>query len=151
MLLVEPDRLKTTFRTKWGTFAFRQIPFGLINTGVTFQQAMDIAFCGLMGKIVVVCLDDVTVFSKRRDDHLQHLKQIFERCKKYGISLNPKKIIFVVTEGNLLGHIITKNGIIVDPERVKAIALIPPPSSKKAMQSFLDKINCVRKFISDFT
>ena len=55
-----------------------------------------------------------------------------------------------MTEGNLLGHIITKSDIIVDPERIKAISLIPPPTSKKAMQSFFGKINFVWKFISDF-
>ena len=83
------------------------------------------------------------MFSKHRGDHLRHLKKIFERCRKYGISLNPKKSVFAVAEGNLLGHIINKQGIVVDPERVKAIAQIPPPSSKKAMQSFLGKINFV--------
>ena len=51
-----------------------------------------------------------------------HLKQIFERCRKYGISLNPKKCVFVVLDGKLLGHIISKKGILIDPERIKAIA-----------------------------
>ena len=122
VLVVEPYRLKTTFRTKWGTFAFRRMPFGLINAGENFQRAMDIAFCGLIGQSVVFYLDDVTVFSKHRGDHLRHLKQIFERCRKYGISLNWKKSVFVMSEGNLMGHIITKQGIVVDPKRAKAIA-----------------------------
>ena len=100
---------------------------------------------------MVVYLDDATIFSKKRSDHLQHLKQIFERCQKYGISLNPKKTIFVVLEGNMLGHIITKKGIIVDPNHVKAIGKIPQPSTKKGMQSFLGKINFPCKFISNFS
>ena len=75
VLVTEPDRLKTTFRTKWGTFAFRHMPFGLINAGATFQRAMDIAFHGLIGQSVVVYLDDVTMFSKHRGDHLHHLKK----------------------------------------------------------------------------
>ena len=98
------------------------MPFGLINAGATFQWAMDIAFCGLIGRSMVVYLDNVTMFSKHHGDHLCHLKKIFERCRKYGISLNPKKSVFAMTEGNLLGHIITKQGIVVDPERAKAIA-----------------------------
>ena len=133
VLVAEPDRLKTTFRTKWGTFAFKRMPFGLINVGATFQRAMDIAFIGLIRKSVVVYLDDVTVFSKHRSDHIHHLKQIFERCQKYGISLNPKKSVFAVTEGNLLGHIITRDDIVVDPEHAKVIAQILPPSGKKDM------------------
>ena len=121
VLVAEENRLKTTFRTKWGNFVYRRIPFGLINAGATFQRAMDIDFCSLIGRSVVVYLDDVTIFSKKREEHAFHLKQIFERCWKYGISLNTKKCGFVVIEGNLLGHDISKKGILIDPERIKAI------------------------------
>ena len=73
--------MKTTFRTKWGTFTYRRMPFGLINVGETFQRAMDIAFHGLMiGHSVVVYLDDITIFSKKRGGHTFHLRHIFERC-----------------------------------------------------------------------
>jgi hypothetical protein len=65
--------------------------------------------------------------------------------------LNPKKTIFVVSEGILLGHVISKDGILVDPERTKSIMQIPPPHSKKSMQYFFGKINFVRRFIPDFT
>ena len=65
-VLVNPDdQLKTTFRTKWGTYAYRKMPFGLINAGATFQRAMDIAFKGLVNKSVVIYLDDITVYSKK--------------------------------------------------------------------------------------
>jgi hypothetical protein len=119
VLVSEEDRLKTTFRTKWGTFTYKHMPFGLINAGVTFQRAMDVAFRGLINRCVVVYLDDVTVYSKNKEDHIQHLTQIFERCRKYSISLNPKKTIFDVEEGKMLGHIISQAGIHIDPERVK--------------------------------
>ena len=89
VLVAEEDRLKTMFRTKWGTFAYRRMPFGLINARATFQRAMDIAFHGLIGHNIVVYLDDVTIFSKKREEHAFHLKQIFKHCRKYGISLNP--------------------------------------------------------------
>lgn len=85
---------------------------------------------------MVVYLDDVIVFSKRRSDHIHHLKKIFECCRKYRISLNPKKSIFVVFEGDFLGHIITKNGITIDPERVKSITQILLPNDKNPMQYF---------------
>ena len=74
MLVVEEDRLKTTFRTRWGTFAYRRMPFGLIKIGATFQRAMDIAFYGLIGRSVVVYLDDITIFSKKREQYTFHLK-----------------------------------------------------------------------------
>ena len=115
VLVAEEDRLKTTFRTKWGNFSYRRMPFGLINARATFQRDMDIAFHGLIGHTVVVYLDDVTIFSKKREEHAFHLKQFFERCRKYGISLNPKKCVFAVIEGKLLGHVVSKKGISIDP------------------------------------
>src|SRR5713226_8015599 len=126
------------------------MPFGLINAGATFQRAMDIDFCGLIGRSSVVYLDHITIFSKKRGEHAFHLKQIFERCPKYGISLNPKKCVFAITEGKLLGHIVSKKGISIDPERIKAIEQIPLPHNKKGMQSFMGTINFVRRFVPDF-
>ena len=123
VLVAEEDRLKTTFKTKWGTFAYRRMPFGLINARETFQRAMDIAFRGLIGRSVLVYLDEVTIFSKKREEHDFHLKHIFECCKKYGISLNPKKCVFIVTEGKLLGHVISKKGISIDPSDLNLSAL----------------------------
>jgi hypothetical protein len=80
VLVSEEDLLKTTFQTKWGTYTYKCMPFGLINTGVTFQREMDVVFQGLIGKCVVVYLDDVTVYLKNREEHIQHLTHIFERC-----------------------------------------------------------------------
>jgi len=82
--------------------------FGLINTGATFQRAMDIAFKGFINKSVVVYFDDITIHSKERNNHLNDLKQNFERCRKFGISLNPKKSFFALSEGKLLGFIVSK-------------------------------------------
>ena len=67
------NQTKTTFWMKWGTYAYRKMPFGLINAREKFQRAMDITFCGLVNKSVVVYLDDVMVFSKKRGDHLSNL------------------------------------------------------------------------------
>ena len=97
------------------------MPFGLINAGATFQRPMDIAFHSMICRSVVVYLDDITIFSKKREEHAFHLKQIFKHCQKYGISLNPKKCVFVVIEGKLLGHVVSKKGISIDLERIKAI------------------------------
>ena len=83
---------------------YKKIPFALMNAGITFQRAMDIAFVGEKGRFVVIYLDYITVYSKSDEDHLKHLKQVFDKCKKFGLSLNPKNSSFVVQEGNLLGH-----------------------------------------------
>ena len=129
-----------TFRTRWGTFAYRRMPFGIINVGATFQRATDIYFHGLIGRNAVVYLDDITIFSKKREEHAFHLKHIFERCRKYGISLNPKKCVFAVTEGKLLGHIVSKKGISIDPEIIKAIEQIPLPHNKKGCNHLWEQL-----------
>ena len=78
------------------------------------------------------------------------LRNFFERCRKYGISLNPKKSVFAVTKGKILGFIISKDGLIIETNRIEAIAKIGLPSLNKAMQSFLGKINFVRIFVPNF-
>jgi hypothetical protein len=144
------DKYKTTFTTHWGTFAYERIPFGLINAGATFQRAMQIAFDDLISKIIQIYLDDLTVYSRNRQDHFDHLRKVFLRCRKFGMSLNPTKSIFGVTQGKLLGHIVSDSGISIDPERVITIQNLQAPSSKKEIQSFMGKINFVRRFILDF-
>lgn len=143
VLVALEDRLKTTFRTKWGTYAYMKMPFGLINARATFESAMDISFRGILSNSVMVYLDDVTMFSKERPEHIIHLKQILNRCRKYGISLNPKKSIFCVTKGNLFSLVVSK-------ERSKVIAKILTPHNKKSMQSFMGKIDFIRRFILNF-
>ena len=80
-ILVYPDdHLKTTFRTSWGTYAYRKMPFGLINVGDTFQQDMDIYFRVIINHVIVVYMDDVAVYSRQRSDHILHLRKKFECC-----------------------------------------------------------------------
>jgi hypothetical protein len=148
--VMEEDKRKIAFTTPWGTFMYEKMPFGLMNAGATFQRAMDITFIGEKDKFMVIYLDDITVFSKSDDEHLQHLKQTFEKCRRYGISLNPKKSHFAMEEGKILGHIVSKEGIKIDPERVKAIQRIEIPRNKKFIQYFIGKIIFLRRFIPNF-
>ena len=111
---------------------------------------MDIAFRDVIGHSVVVYLADVVVFSKKIKAHMFHLKHIFNHCKKYGISLNPKKCVFVVLKEGYHGHIISKKGTSIDPERMEAFAKIPLTNNKKGMQSFMGTINFVPRFVLRF-
>ena len=108
---------------------------------------MDIAFAKEIHDFLVIYLDDLTPFSKSDQEHLKHLRQIFITCRKYGISLNPKKSLFGLEEGKLLGHIISKDGIRIDPDRIQAILQMPHPRNVKELQGFLGKINFLRRFI----
>lgn len=80
------DREKTTFTNPWETFMYENMSFGLMNAGDTFQHAMDFAFIREKDKFLVIYLDDITVFSDSYQEHLQHLRRVFVKCRKYGHS-----------------------------------------------------------------
>ena len=144
------DREKKNFATPWGTFMYDNMSFGLMNAGANFQRAMDISFMGEKEKNVVIYMDDITMFSQSNEENLKHLKQNFLKCRKFGLSLNPKKSHFVVQESKLLGHLVSANGIRIDPERFKEIMKISLPRSKKDVQSFIAKINFLKWFVPNF-
>jgi len=144
------DQEKKTFTTPWGTFMYVKMPFGLMNAGATFQRAMHNAFVEEKDKILVIYLDDITVFSKSDEEHVAHLLRVFRKCRRFGISLNHKKSHFAMKEGKLLGHIISQEGIRIDPKRVEAIQKIELPRNKTEVQSFLGKVNFLRRFIVAF-
>lgn len=81
VVVKEEDRLKTAFTTPWGTYMFLRMPFGLLNVGSTFQRAADFTFRDLIGKIMKVYQDDLSVASKERRDHCKHLRKVFEKCR----------------------------------------------------------------------
>ena len=111
---------------------------------------MDISFSKEKDRLVVNFIDDIMVFSKSYNDHLKHIAQVFQKWRFYGISLNSKKSNFVMQEGKLLGHIISKEGIKIDPERVTTIQKIDIPKTKKEIQSSLGQVNFLRRFIPSF-
>ena len=115
-LKLERKTGKKTFTTPWGTYEYIRMPFRLLNAGSTFQRAMDQAFSDIIGKIIAIYQDDLTVFSKERGNHVKHLGKIFDRCYKFGIYLNPKKSTFGIDEGKLPGHIVSKDEIRIDPK-----------------------------------
>jgi hypothetical protein len=144
------DREKMTFTSPWGTFMYAKMPFGLMNAGATFQCAMDIAFVEKKDKFVVVYLDDITVFSKSDKEHRCHLRKVFLKCRSFGISLNPKKSLFTMQEGKLLSHIVSAEGVRIDASKVEVIQALSILRSKKEVQSFLGKINFLRRFVPNF-
>jgi len=127
----EDDREKTTFTTPWGTFHYAKVPFGLKNAGATFHHAMDLDFANEKDIFLVMYLDDLILFFKSDEEHMHHLKTVFQKCRKYGLSLNTKKRLFAIEEGKLLGHIISKDGIRIDPACVQEIQQIDLPRNKK--------------------
>nr|KYP55434.1 Transposon Ty3-G Gag-Pol polyprotein [Cajanus cajan] len=147
------DVSKTAFRCPGalGVYEWVMMPFGLKNAGATYQRAMNLIFHDLIGKFVQVYIDDIIVGSKRKEDHLSHLKLSFERMRKHGLKMNPLKCAFGVTAGEFLGFVIHQKGIEVDRNKTKAIMETKPPSNKKELQSLLGKVNFLRRFISNLS
>jgi hypothetical protein len=137
--------------SKKDNYMYAKIPFGLMNAGATFQRAMDIAFIREKDQFIVIYLDDIMVFSRSDKEHHCHLRRVFSKCRRFGLSLNPKKSLFAMIEGKLLGHIVLAEGVTIDPSRVEAIKTLSLPRSKKEVQAFLGKINFLRRFVSNFS
>lgn len=105
------------------------MPFGLKNARDTYQRAMTTIFNDLIHSILEDCVDDILVKSHSFMDHLVDLEKVFDRLAQYHLMLNPKKCVFGVTSGKLLGFIVSKQGIEIDPKKVKAILDFPPPQT----------------------
>jgi hypothetical protein len=122
------DRYKTTFATEWGSYQYTIIEFSLNNAPTIFSRVLVVAFKDFIHKFLEVYLDDWTIFSLLKDN-VEILRLMLERCRQYRISLNIKKCIFSTPFGILLGHIVCKQGLIVDHENIVVIVSLPPPKS----------------------
>ncbi|KAL2610318.1 hypothetical protein R1flu_028891 [Riccia fluitans] len=147
--VAERDREKTAFITEWGAFAYRVMPFGLKNAPSTFQRVVTTAFEEYLNEFMQTYLDDFTVYGSRTD-HLGHLRKCLQKCWRFLISLNPDKSIFGVSFGVLLGHIISKDGLLPDPAKIDAILQMEAPGDLKGVQRFIGAVGYYRRFIRDF-
>ena len=95
-------------------------------------------------------LDDLPAHSDRHEDHVSHLRAIFLRCRHYRVRLNPHKCIFCVESGRLLGFIISRDGIRIDPFKVEAILALPPPKNITQLQSLQGKANILCHFVCNY-
>ncbi|GKD08570.1 reverse transcriptase domain-containing protein, partial [Tanacetum coccineum] len=155
LLLVPPidplDQEKTTFTCPYGTFAYRRMPFGLCNAPGTFQRCMGAIFHDMIEKTMEVFMDDFSVFGDSFSSCLSHFDQMLQRCEDTNLVLNWKKCHFMVKEGIVLGHKISKSGIEVDKAKVDVIAKSPHPTTMKGIHSFLGHAGFYRRFIQDFS
>ncbi|GJR33612.1 reverse transcriptase domain-containing protein [Tanacetum coccineum] len=140
------DQEKTTFTCPYGTFAYRRMPFGLCNAPGTFQRCMMAIFHDMIEKTMEVFMDDFSVFGDSFSTCLSHLEKMLKRCEDTNLSLNWEKSHFMVKEGIVLGHKISKSGLEVDRAKVEVIAKLPHPTTVKGVRSFLGHVGFYRRF-----
>ncbi|XP_061999282.1 uncharacterized protein LOC133716611 [Rosa rugosa] len=143
------DEELTAFRTPKGIYCYKVMPFGLKNAGATYQHAMQKIFGDMLHKYVECYVDDLVVKSKRRTDHLQDLRRVFERLRKYQLKMNPLKCAFGVSSGKFLGFIVKHRGIEVDQSKIKAIQDMPEPRNLRELKSLQGRLAFIRRFISN--
>jgi hypothetical protein len=153
---IHPDDVhKTAMRTKYGSYEWLVMPFGLTSAPATFQRLMNEVLREFLDVCVVVYLDDILIYSKTEAEHLQHVTRVLEALRKAGLHAQESKCEFGMTECEFLGHIITEHGVKVDPHKVSVIQDWPIPQGNhddiiRDVRSFLGLANYYRRFIGQF-
>ncbi|UPX18963.1 uncharacterized protein EKO05_0009243 [Ascochyta rabiei] len=127
----EGDEWKTAFKTRYGHFEYLVMPFGLANAPATFQSYIYRALGGLLDRICVVYLDDILIYSQNEEDHDKHVEEVLDRLVEWGMFAKASKCVFSSKLVEFLGFVITPDGVVMDPERVRTITEWPKPSSYK--------------------
>ena len=144
------DREKTAFCTHEGLFQFNVMPFGLCNAPATFQRLMDMVLKGLLWDSCLVYIDDIIIFGKTFEHHLENLAKVFERIEQAGLKLQPQKCHLLQPQVQFLGHIVSTKGVSPDPQKTEKVKQWPTPKSTKEVQQFLGLASYYRRFVKNF-
>ena len=145
------DAHKTAFTTPLGQYEFKVLGQGLANSPATFQSVMNRIFAPHLHKFVVVYLDDIMIYSKNPEEHLEHLEIVLKILQENKFYTKPEKCTFNMHEVKFLGHIVGKDGLKVDPKKVDVVQNWPIPKDLTEVRQFLGLTNYFRKFIKDYS
>ncbi|KAJ9542729.1 hypothetical protein OSB04_029235 [Centaurea solstitialis] len=147
----EEDVHKTAFRTRYGHYEFVVMPFGLTNAPAAFMDLMNRVCRPLLDRSVIVFIDDILIYSKTKEDHVEHLREVLEILRKEQLYAKFSKCDFWLQEVQFLGHLVHREGIKVDPAKVEAVMKWETPKSPSKIRSFLGLAGYYRRFIQDFS
>ena len=148
--LDERTKEKTAFTTHLGLFQFEVLPFGLQSSPAVFQRYLQKVFSDYLYKFVLIFIDDICIHSKSTEEHINHIKLVFERLDEYNLRLHPKKCDFCTDELTYLGHVITPEGVKPDPEKQLAVEKFPTPRTVRDVRSFLGLSSYYRRFVKSY-
>ncbi|GJT49943.1 putative nucleotidyltransferase, ribonuclease H [Tanacetum coccineum] len=149
--LKEQDISKTAFRTRYGHYEFLVMPFGLTNAPAVFMDLMNRVFHEFLDKFVIVFIDDILVFSKSKEEHEEHLRTVLQILRQEKLYAKFSKCEFWLSKVAFLGHIVSAEGITMDPAKVEAITKWPRPTSVTEVRSFLGLAGYYRRFVEGFS
>jgi hypothetical protein len=147
----EEDINKATFRTRYGHYEFTVLPFGLSNAPAIFMCLMNNVFQEYLDKFVIVFLDDILIYSKSEEEHEHHLRMVLKVLREHQLYAKLRKCSFYQKKIHYLGHIISKDGITVDPEKIEAIREWSTPKNVTEISSFMGLACYYRIFIEGFS
>jgi hypothetical protein len=145
------DEWKTAFKTKFGLYELLVMPFGLTNAPSTFMRFMNDVLRAFIGRFVVVYFDDILIYSTTLEEHLDHLRAIFNALRDARLFGNIDKCTFCTDRVSFLGYVVTPQGIEVDQAKVEAIQSWPGPTTVTEVRSFLGLAGFNRRFVKDFS
>ncbi|KAL5516401.1 hypothetical protein EMCRGX_G001711 [Ephydatia muelleri] len=144
------DKEKTAFITPFGLHQFRVMPFGLTNAPSTFQRLMSMVLAGLSWVTCLVYLDDIIIFSRTVEEHLQRLTEVLQRLKEAGLKIKPSKCHLLCKSVRYLGYVVSEKGIAADADKIKCVENWPTPTDHESLRQFLGFASYYRKFIRNF-
>jgi len=145
------DEWKTAFRTRYGHYQYRVMPFGLVNAPATFQTMMNEILREFLDQGVVVYIDDILICSKTMEEHIILVRKVLQKLREYRMAISLEKTVFHVKKVDFLGYVVATDGVTMNEKKVESVKAWGAPASVKDVQIFIGFTNFYRRFIKHFS